>query len=385
MIFWNKLKIILFNNRDLSTLGTANLLNTSLLGLFWFFIATIIQPDDYGQISYYISIAAIITTITTPGVSNTLVVFTSRDFKIKSPLFFMSIVLILISSIILFFIIGNFATSLYLIGYAAFGLVISELLGSKLYGEYFKITLTQRILSIILPISLYYILGIDGIILGLAFSYIAFIYKFIIMLRHGKIDFSVLKTHKQFMLDTYGYDISRILTTQLDKLIIFPLFGLITLGNYYLAVQFLAIGTIIPGTVYQYLLSQESKNKSFNNLKIIAILTSVFITTFTIILAPILLPIIFPHFVDVVPMVQIIILSLIPQTINLMYITKFLTNNNSRPVLIGSGIFIIIQICGIVFLGNTMGVIGIALALLLGHLSEFIFFSLHNQYGKNKQ
>lgn len=385
MTFLDKIRDIMLANKGLSTLGMSNVLSSIVLALFWFLVAAVVDTSNYGKISYYIAIASIITVFATPGVANTLMVHGSTNPKIRSPLFLISIILVLISSTILFFVMHNFATSLYLLGYATFAVITSELLSRQLFGELFKITIIQRMLSIAISLSLYYFIGLDGIILGLAVSYLVYMPKFVIILKHGALDVSVLKNYKGFMFTNYGYDISRIFATQLDKLVIFPLFGFLTLGNYYLANQFLAVGIIIPGTVYQYLLPQESKEKSFKTLKIATIITSVFIVVSIIVLAPLLFPVVFPHFVDAIKMVQIMILSLIPQTINLMYITKFLTKGSSRVVLVGSIIFITVQIISIIILGKIMGIYGIALALLLAHTTESIYLIASSRYLDDKK
>ena len=51
-------------------------------------------------------------------------------------------------------------------------LIISELLGRKLYRDYFKISIIPRVLAFVIPISLYFVIGIDGIMFGLAVSYV---------------------------------------------------------------------------------------------------------------------------------------------------------------------------------------------------------------------
>jgi O-antigen/teichoic acid export membrane protein len=339
---------------------------------------------DAWQIGYYIAIASIVTVIATPGVSNTIVVQGSKNAKIKPPLFLLSIILITISSAALFFILNDAPTSLYFLGFAMFSLLVAELLSRKLFAVFFKIMIIQRTLSIIIALSLYYTIGIDGIILGLAISYLVYMPKVIVVLKQGALDLSALGTYKGFMLNNFGYDFSRILTTQLDKMVIFPLFGFITLGNYYLAIQFLAIGSIIPGTVYQYLLPQETKERSFKNLKVATIGITALLAVAVFVLAPVLLPVIFPHFEDVVSMVQIMILSIIPQTINNMYITKLLTTGRSRTVFVGSSIFLITQITGIIILGIHMSIYGIAIALFVGHIAELIFLTVSNRYS-NRQ
>jgi O-antigen/teichoic acid export membrane protein len=384
MSVWNWLKSIISDYRDLSTLGVANLLSSLIQAFFWFLVAAIVETESYGQIGYYIAIASIVTVIATPGVSNTIVVQGSKNAKIKPPLFLLSIILITISSAALFFILNDAPTSLYFLGFAMFSLLVAELLSRKLFAVFFKIMIIQRTLSIIIALSLYYTIGIDGIILGLAISYLVYMPKVIVVLKQGALDLSALGTYKGFMLNNFGYDFSRILTTQLDKMVIFPLFGFITLGNYYLAIQFLAIGSIIPGTVYQYLLPQETKERSFKNLKVATIGITALLAVAVFVLAPVLLPVIFPHFEDVVSMVQIMILSIIPQTINNMYITKLLTTGRSRTVFVGSSIFLITQITGIIILGIHMSIYGIAIALFVGHIAELIFLTVSNRYS-NRQ
>ncbi|MCV0373505.1 MAG: oligosaccharide flippase family protein [Nitrosarchaeum sp.] len=385
MTFYDKIKSMIFTNKNLSYFGIANIISSIILALFWFLIASIVNTDDYGKISYFIAIASIVTVLATPGVANTLMVHSSKNQKIKSPLFLISIVLILLSSMILFFILNNFATSLYLLGYATFTVITSELLSRQLFGKLFKIIIIQRILSIVISLSLYYIIGLDGIIFGLAISYLIYLPKFITILKNEPFNISSLKDYRGFIFTNYGYDLSRILATQLDKLVIFPLFGFITLGNYYLATQFLAIGIIIPGTVYQYILPQESKEKPFKNLKIATIATSILISVLIIVLVPLLFTVMFSNFIDAITMIQIMIISLIPQTINLMYITKFLTKGNSKIVLLGSIIFITVQITSIIILGKIMGIYGIALALLLGHSTESIYLIICNRYFDDKK
>ena len=57
----------------------------------------------------------------------------------------------------------------------------------------------------------------------------------------------------------------------------------------------------------------------------------------------------------------------------MIYISKFLGNELSKIVLIGSGIFLAVQIISIFVLGELIGVNGVAIALVLGSSSEAIF------------
>ena len=376
MDFKNKIKETITAYKGLSTLGLTHIIANGMNTVLWLIIAAISGPESYGELGFYIAIALISSVVAMPGITNTLLVYGDKDKKIGSTLFSFGIILIIISSIIIIFIVNNFSTSLFFLGYSIFGLVTTEIIGKKLFSQFFKITIIQRILSIILAISLYYLIGIEGVIFGLAFSYLIFIPKFIDVLKRNPVDLNILKKYKIFMLNNYGFDINSILTTQLDKILIFPLFGTIILGNYYLAIQVMAISTILPGTIYQYLLTHETKTKTFKNLKLATILFPIITSIIVIILSPIIFPIFFPEYVEVVGLIQIMILATIPQTINLMYITKFLTSERSRIALNGSILFIITQITGIIILGEIFDTLGLAIALILGNVVQFIYYSI---------
>lgn len=382
MNFKDRIKETFGSHRGLTTLGFANIISTGMNALLWFIIAGILEVESYGQIGFFIAIVLITSVIATPGISNTILVYGNKDKKINSPLFAIAIILIITSSIVLLFIVNNFSTSIFLLGYSVFGLVTTELISKKLFVKFFRITVIQRVLSIVSTVSMYYILGIEGIFFGLALSYLVFIPNFIIILKRDSIDFNILKKYKNFMLNNYGFDINTILTAQLDKILIFPLYGAIILGNYYLAIQVLTLAIIIPGSVYQYLLPQETKEKSFKNLKLLTITFSIIIAIIVILLSPVIFPVFFPGYQQTVELVQVMILAIIPQTINLMYITKFLTDGKSRIVLTGSILFIISQILGIVFLGEMLGVFGLALSLILGNVIQLIYYSIGSKYSK---
>jgi len=376
MDFKNKIKETITAYKGLSTLGLTHIIANGMNTVLWLIIAAISGPESYGELGFYIAIALISSVVAMPGITNTLLVYGDKDKKIDSTLFSFGIILIIISSIIIIFIVNNFSTSLFLLGYSIFGLVTTEIIGKKLFSQFLKITIIQRILSIILAISLYYLIGLEGVIFGLAFSYLVFIPKFIDVLKRNPVDLNILKKYKIFMLNNYGFDINSILTTQLDKILIFPLFGTIILGNYYLAIQVMAISIILPGTIYQYLLTHETKTKTFKNLKLATIIFPIITSIIVIILSPIIFPIFFPEYVDVVGLIQIMILAIIPQTINLMYISKFMTTERSRIVLNGSILFIISQVIGIIILGEIFDTLGLAIALILGNVVQFIYYSI---------
>ena len=63
---------------SLATLGSADVGSTIIGGIFWFVIATLIEPEQYGEINYLLSIVGISFTICLIGVRETIVVYTAK-------------------------------------------------------------------------------------------------------------------------------------------------------------------------------------------------------------------------------------------------------------------------------------------------------------------
>ena len=83
----------------------------------------------------------------------------------------------------------------------------------------------------------------------------------------------MLKPRFGFIINNYALVIEKVLSGQVDKLIIAPLFGFAILGNYALSMQILSIATILPSIVFQYTLSQDASGKSSSWIKKFSILS----------------------------------------------------------------------------------------------------------------
>ena len=82
--------------------------------------------------------------------------------------------------------------------------------------------------------------------------------------------------------------------------------------------------------------------------------------------------------------IQIMSITVIPSSIGLIFISKFLGMEKSRYVLIGRIISLITILLGILTLGINFGIIGLALSFLLANSFDAIFLSISNYYLKNK-
>ena len=366
--------------KDLGIVGIGNITASLISGIFWFYFASLLGAEQYGEVSYYISIAVIASTLSFLGLGNAIIVYTAKGEKIQPPIFLVGIISSIITLIAVFLIFSQIGMSLYIVGYVIFSLATSEILGKKQYKNYSSYLVTQKFLMVGFSLFFYYYIGLEGVILGIALSFFPYIKRIYSSMKNDKIDFSLVRPRIGFIINSYALDLSRTFSGYTDKLIVAPLFGFAILGNYQLGIQVLAVLTILPGIVYQYILPRDSSGDSNKKLKKLTITISIILAGLGFILAPIVLPILFPKFIESIEVIQIVSISVIPSTINLMYISKFLGNELSKIVLIGSGIFLSVQIVSIFLLGELFGVNGVAAALVLGSSAEAIFLISVNKF-----
>jgi len=368
--------------KDLFTLGSADVIGVVITGIFWLSIASFIEVEDYGQLHYLLGIAGIAYVVTLIGTQQTITVYSAKKTNVVSTLFFISIVVASITALIIFFIYGQLELSLLVIGYAVNDMAIGYLLGKKLFGNYSKYILTQRMLVFILGFGFYSIFGVDGILYALALSYIHFtliIYK---GLKDSKINYSSLKTRSGFIVNNYALSVVGGFRGNIDKVIIAPLFGFIVLGNLALALQFYTILMVIPQIVFKFTLSHDANGVPTTKVKLWTFLFAIIICITTIILSPLLIPLFFEKFVDVVISIQILSVSIIPATGTLFYQSKFLGQEKSKNPLIGLSIQVAITITGIITLGQMYGMIGVTISYVLASSGNLVYLTFANRLSK---
>jgi O-antigen/teichoic acid export membrane protein len=199
-----------------------------------------------------------------------------------------------------------------------------------------------------------------------------------------KIDFPILKSKYKFSINSFFLDISEAFNGSLDKIIIAPILGFSLLGNYQLGLQFIGLLYLIPGMLFSYVLTHDASGNSTKLVKKIIIIISIILAVLSIILSPILLPIVFPQFTEAIIIIQIMSVSIVPSAIASTYISKYLGSENSRIVLIGSGLYLLIQVISIIVLGNMYGVNGVALSIVISALVHVVYFIIVDKlYYKN--
>ena len=351
---------------DISSIGIADILSAGIAGIFWFYIASMVGPKNYGEITYLLSIATLASGLALLGSNYTLMVYSAKKIPIQSTLFLLSSVIGFISAITIFFFFADLGLSLVILGYIILALVTADLLGKKLYKTYSKYVIIQKILMVILGIGLYYLMKEPGILLGIGLSYLPLIKEMINRFKENKINFKLLIEKKNFILNNFALNITGTLYGSLDKLIIVPLLGFTILGNYSLGLQFYTIISLLPALAIKYLVAQDATGIVNKKLKKIMVLCSVGIALLGSIFAPMIIGEIFPKFENAEEIIRIISFGVIPSTITSAYLfPKFWANEKNKIILATSIIVLIIQIIGIVLLGPIYGAKGIAASFLI--------------------
>ena len=372
-----KIKTFYQNFKGLTTMGAATLISSGLGGLFWFYMASLMGTEGYGQVSYYIAIAVIGSRISLLGFANTMMVYSAKGVKIQPPIYLIAILGSIITSLILFFVfLYDVGISLYVIGFVTFTLITSDLLGRKQYKSYAKYLISQKIILIILAVILYHTIGLTGVILGIAISFLPYSFVIYKEFKNTKIDFSLIRNRAKFVTNTFANDLSEMFGGYLDKLIVAPMLGFVLLGNYQLGIQFMLVFQIVPVMFYHYLLPKDARDESNTNLRKNIMLFSIILCILAIILSPFVIPVLFPEFTESVPVIQILSVAIIPFTASTILNSKFFGTEKTKFVLIGSIILVSVQIPSIIGLTTLYGINGAAVSILLANTCQAIYLLL---------
>ena len=382
---WDFIRSLLHDTKDVQHVGIGNIAGKVIVGIFWFYMATVLGSENYGQVIYLIALGSMGAAISMVGTSNTLIVYTAKKVPIESALYSIALILGTAAAIVLYIFSSNIIVSIFVFGYIFYNLGVAQLLGNKLYKKYAIILIIQKILFVSLALLFYHIIGFECVVLGFALSMLVFSYIVLKEFRDTKIDFKILKPRFGFMINNYALTIEKVLNGQVDKLIIAPIFGFALLGNYALSIQFLSIMLIIPSIVFQYTLSQDATGNLSKKIKKVSIGSSIMVACLGIVLSPILIPIIFPDYVEAIQLIQIISFMVIPSSIILAYNSELLGKEKSRFVLIGQGISVSVYLVGLLTLGAIIGINGVAISLVLSSICQAVFYIIIIRYLKNQE
>jgi len=366
--------------KDLASMYSSTAVGNGISAIFWFFLASEISPGEYGSLFYFIGIANIIAGISLVGTNNALIVFISKNVNLQFTLNFISLISVVVLSVITVIIFQRLDVGLLAVGYVVYSLGLADLLGRKFYGNYSKNYFLQKLLTLLIGISLYFLVGIESILYALVLTYIPLLYRIYIGFRDSRLDWKLLSMRRGFILNNYFMNLILVFWAQIDKVILPPILGLVILGNYNLALQAIGIMIVIPSTFFRYILPQDSSGNDTKKLKIGITIISVLLTILGITVLPIIMSTVFPEYEEVDNAIRIMSLAVIPSTLNVLYTSKLLGNEKSRIVLYGTLSSLITITFGMIILGQLIGLEGIAISWVLAVVIQFLIFKIFERF-----
>ena len=346
----------------------------SLVGaIFWLFIASLLLVEDYGRLNYHLSLASLLSVLSLLGLNTTVTTFLAKG---NESLKYQANLLVLISNcfviLSLLIFIKEIPTVFLTIGISFYTMSWAEILGRKDYKKYSFVLILQRSLQICLSLLLYFIIGLDGLIIGYALSVLLLSYNFFKSFKAFRLTIGELRQKSSFIIHSYSQAIANTLTWYMDKLLVAPLFGFGVLGLYQISFQFLLFLAIIPLSLFQFLLPRDASQITGKKYIIIGLIVAGISSTSFFIAIPTMIKTFFPHFIQSIQASQIMIFSVIPMTANSILISKSFGREKSKPVLIAAIIYIFILLFLMVALGSILGLIGLAVSVLISSTAQFL-------------
>ena len=390
-----KIKKILTTNKNLSSIasghkgllliGSSGIIGSAISAVFWLLVASLLSVEEYGEISYFIAIASLgICCIV--GSPQTLTVYSTKHPKIIPTLLLLTLIFAGIGSLIAFLIVQRFEIITLIFSFIVLEASLTLLLGKKLYSKYSKFLLTQKILQFVIGISLSFSLGLNGILIGIVLANFSLIPIFYKELRNYKIDFSLLKPKKEFIINNEVIYLISVFRRDIDKIIIVPILGFTVLGNFALTLQFFAIMMIISSISFEYLLPKDVGGEKNAKLKKILILVSVLIALSGFFFSPYFIENFFTKFSESIIPIQIASFCVIPSTISMILFSKILALEKSRFLIIANLVQLCAILIGTIYLGILYSIIGVTVAFILGNTIYAITLAIINYkyVGKKK-
>lgn len=372
---WNNLK----KNKAFSgifTIGIGNIVGGVINYFFWIFLASLLDTQSYGQLSYFLAIMGITSVAASFGAPFTMQVYVSKGLKIESALYFISIITNLIGALTLFFMFEDVGLSLLVIGSGIFNIYLVELIGKQLFSKHSIVLIIQKILFVALALLFFFIFGFEGILIGFALSNFIFVKHVINILRNEKLNFNIITEKKKIIFSNYLSNLVSTTRNHIDELLAVPLFGLSFLGNYFLGLQLIGLLYFLPSIVVKYTLNEDSRGNSTRKVKGITILYSIIVSALGALILPELLPVFLPKFTETVLLIPILCFAAIPRAITLMFMSSFLAKEKNFHIPIGHLISISILVAGILISFQLNSEIGIAYSYVFGMSGSAIYLSI---------
>jgi len=357
--------------KNFSFVAFGKIIASGLQAGFYLIFATLLEPEGFGELSYIIALAGTFSVVARFGLSQTVVVYQAKENQIAAnQANVLALIATSVASVILIPI--NMWAALLCLSISFFFMNQQNLLGLKKYKKFFWIGLSKGVLMISLPVLLYFVLEIPGILLGMAISYFFVSFNLVKSLNSKIESFRHLKKDIKILIHNFGVESSQFLPRWIDKLLIVPLFGFAFAGLYQFNIQILFFLSLLPLSLHSFLLSEESSGRTHKKINYFVLLFSVILVVIVIFLTDEFVSLFFPKYVDGIPSLQILIISLIPLSFTAILNAKLQAKESttvgfSAVGRIGS-LLVLLAV-----LGNFYGLVGLSMAVLISCIIESVF------------
>lgn len=361
--------------RNFSYVSIGRIIAIILQALFYLLFAKFLGPESYGQLNVIIALAGVFSVLSRFGLNTSLQVYQAKqNSKMSDQIKTLFLLSTTVASLILI-PIDMFAAVLCM-GLSFYVMTQHDLLGLRQYKKYMINSILKSGLFFVLPIGLYFILDISGILLGMA---IASFFGSIPFIRNLKIvSFVALKNNYKVLVQNFVVDASN-LSVMVDKLIISYFFGFFIVGVYQFNLQIFMALSALPGILSIFLISEESSGQRHGKIIKLSILVSVGLVLAAILLIPFVVTTFFSNYSEGILSLQILVITLIPYTLATPYGAKLLASESTKV-----GIIPLVSIASlsilIVILGHFFDLVGLSLAVLFSSIiSAFLTFILYRK------
>ena len=370
--------------KSISQIGISDIIGSGIAAFFWFYLATLLDVEAYGELHYFIAIAGFAYIISMVGARDVVTVYVSKKIKITPILFLLSLSAGTVAAAVILGFFYRIDVAFLVLAFIINDLAIGYILGKKLFNSYAKYIITQKTLTLALGLGFFYIFGVEGIIFALALSYIHFAIFIFRGFRKEKIDSSLLASRSRFIITNYSLNLFGGFRNHLDKIIIAPILGLTLLGNYALALQIWAILILFSNIIFRYILTHDASGNPNKKLKIFTFFSSIAIAIFGITILPLIIPEFFPKYTGTVNAIQIMSICVIPATVGQIYTSKLLGAEKSRTLIFARTISASSFLIAMLLLGLTYGITGVAAAFVLSSTLQAAYLAIDDFLKKTK-
>lgn len=368
------------NSRNFSFVLIGRVISSGLQAMFYLIFAVMMDPADYGNLSYIIALAGTVSIVSRLGLNQSVTIYQAKNkSELSNNLNILSVITTITASLIL--LPFNIYAALLCFAISFFIMNIHNLMGLKKYKQYMTTDIVKGILIISLPIFFYFILEIPGILIGMSISYLLCSFNSVKTYSFKKNIFKNFGINPKILLHNFGVDLSIYGPKFADKLVVFPILGYYSTGIHQLNMQILFGLEMLPIALQSFLLSQESSGKKNNKLSFLIILSSLIIALIVFFISPFIINELFPKYSEGISSLQIMIFSIVPLSI-ISTLNAKLQSKGSTKV----GYSVIVRIGSLLILlgllGSIFGLNGLAVAVLSSTILHTIFLFLLIQIEK---